>query len=86
MKIENLIRTQHRNTLRVLSINPRLISDPPIQAYLRTTLFLVVMALIDRVPGDLNLYIGGYVTPTIVSKCSIALRAAPLDYSLTMIP
>jgi len=26
------------------------------------------MALIDKVPGDLKLYIGGYVMQTIVSK------------------
>lgn len=29
---------------------------------LRSLLF--IMALIDKVPGDLKLYIGGYVTPS----------------------
>jgi hypothetical protein len=39
--------------------------------YYRTavqTQSLVAMALIDKVPGDLNLYIGGYVMQSTVSK------------------
>lgn len=36
--------------------------------HLRISLLLVTMALIDRVPGDLNLYIGGYVMSTVVSN------------------
>jgi hypothetical protein len=34
--------------------------------------FLVAMALIDKVPGDLKLYIGGYVMQTTVSNSPTA--------------
>jgi hypothetical protein len=43
--------------------------------YYRTALqthSLVTMALIDKVPGDLNLYIGGYVMQTTVSNSPTA--------------
>ena len=41
------------------------------------------MALIDRVPGDLNLYIGGYVTAP--SKLDICYNYLLCDYRLRLI-
>ena len=59
------------NTLRLFLITIS-ISDRLYSATSPSGSDFRIMALIDKIPGDFNLYIGGYVISTVVSRYPMA--------------